>query len=799
MKKILKKLSAGLLAALVVLSAVPAKASAAVNKQEAYKAYYDFMMSEIEGIGKPETDPDFRKMYTEHLQSTSVNKILHAYLFDVTGDGIEELFIKKKIDTVSTVMIDGYEDDFEWIRIYTCKDGKLVKIGQNGSWVKKHEDSGAYSSYAPPGSIGSILSFEDYPYISDDCVYYCVGQNGNVYLSDNEFEDYISQSFNFYFFNGTRMTQGENFSVMFIPDWRVGDIQSSYGRFIYYVNGEHVSREVFYSKLDFYTGKGVTRLVNNDYHTVLNTLAAAVPDYAQSYYNPSPWAQDYVNTATDAGYLPEQLRKKYKDPITRAEFCKLAAEFYEKTTGSVITEMTTFADCNDVSVRKMGALGVVTGVGDNKFAPDKLLTRQEAAVILARLSNVMGTSFPTQEIDFTDNDKIADWAKTQVGQMVASGVMNGVGEGRFDPLSSYTREQAITTMVRTGAALTPVESVSLTGKYTFYRVGHSEVLTPVITPANAANQQLKWESSDSSVVNVSSVGVITAKGVGTAVITATAASGVSASCTVKVEHEADFIDISVMNSTVNCLNLVEVRNYGYGDSYKISPDLTYDYHPIGAFLTGTFTVNKAERNGTTLTLGGIVSSVEQGMDEQFFPYLKWYIVDDAGRTVKKGVATATNKYGSYEISPGIRGNGDTDIVFTISLDGLEDKAYKLKFLNESGETKTDAKNRPTVNMPDFPLILNGSYSYWAGTNRTEPLQCEVISVEPQMTYTKYGYSTSFVFTVRPLVVSSNSFMGQGINWKLLDSSGTQVYASGFSIGSDTGSDYTENAYCCTLD
>ena len=41
-----------------------------------------------------------------------------------------------------------------------------------------------------------------------------------------------------------------------------------------------------------------------------------------------------------------------------------------------------------------------------------------------------------------------NWAVDAVGQMQATGVMNGVGENTFAPDEDYTREQSIVTIMR---------------------------------------------------------------------------------------------------------------------------------------------------------------------------------------------------------------------------------------------------------------------------------------------------------------------------------------------------------------
>ena len=163
---------------------------------------------------------------------------------------------------------------------------------------------------------------------------------------------------------------------------------------------------------------------------------------------PSSWAVENVNTAVDAGIVPETLQSAYTQATTRAEFCALAVELYETIMGTEITERATFSDTTDVNVEKMAGLGVVNGVGDGKFDPSASLTREEAATMLSRLANVMEKPLTAGTASFADNASISSWASEAVGQVQASGIMNGIEGNQFAPSDPYTREQSIVTMLR---------------------------------------------------------------------------------------------------------------------------------------------------------------------------------------------------------------------------------------------------------------------------------------------------------------------------------------------------------------
>lgn len=163
---------------------------------------------------------------------------------------------------------------------------------------------------------------------------------------------------------------------------------------------------------------------------------------------PSAWAASQVKRANELGLVPDHLNNLYKQQITRAEFCALATLLYEKIKGEEITERMEFSDTNDVHVEKMGALGIVNGLRDGRFEPDKKLTREHAAVILDRLSYEVGNRLKYYYPTYSDNDQIAGFAFGSVGRMQGSGLMGGVGGNNFDPKGRFSREQSIVTMLR---------------------------------------------------------------------------------------------------------------------------------------------------------------------------------------------------------------------------------------------------------------------------------------------------------------------------------------------------------------
>ena len=163
---------------------------------------------------------------------------------------------------------------------------------------------------------------------------------------------------------------------------------------------------------------------------------------------PSSWAAEQVNAAISAGLVPEALQAGYTSTATRAQFCALAVELYETVTGSEIAERAEFTDTTDVNVQKMAGLGVINGVGNGQFNPSGQLTREQAATILVRLADAMGHPLPEGTASFADNASIASWAIEAVGRAQAGGLMGGIGNNQFSPQGAYTVEQSIMTAFR---------------------------------------------------------------------------------------------------------------------------------------------------------------------------------------------------------------------------------------------------------------------------------------------------------------------------------------------------------------
>ena len=90
---------------------------------------------------------------------------------------------------------------------------------------------------------------------------------------------------------------------------------------------------------------------------------------------------------------------------------------------------------------------IVGGVGDNKFEPDRMVTRQEMAVIIARYLDFKQVASDGKDYGFGDAKTIDSWAVLSVNKMANLGIITGI-DGNFEPKGSATRAQTATILRR---------------------------------------------------------------------------------------------------------------------------------------------------------------------------------------------------------------------------------------------------------------------------------------------------------------------------------------------------------------
>ncbi len=100
--------------------------------------------------------------------------------------------------------------------------------------------------------------------------------------------------------------------------------------------------------------------------------------------------------------------------------------------------------------------GIVFGISDDLFDPERPVTREALAAMLERYSVLCPVSVPERDdlSSFSDADRVSAWATDALGWAVAAGVLEGTGDSTLDPSGSATREQFAALLERFDGAFT---------------------------------------------------------------------------------------------------------------------------------------------------------------------------------------------------------------------------------------------------------------------------------------------------------------------------------------------------------
>lgn len=166
------------------------------------------------------------------------------------------------------------------------------------------------------------------------------------------------------------------------------------------------------------------------------------------------WAAKEINIMAANGLIKGMTEGEFQPDtqITRAQFVSLIARIAdlkapEKDAGK-FTDIPADSWCHD-AVEAAVENGIVSGVGNNRFAPDQTITREEMAVILSKVlkcKNISSTETVSDQEAllkaFNDRVEISCWAAESVIEVVQNKLMLGRDGGFFVPRGNASRGEA---------------------------------------------------------------------------------------------------------------------------------------------------------------------------------------------------------------------------------------------------------------------------------------------------------------------------------------------------------------------
>ena len=168
-----------------------------------------------------------------------------------------------------------------------------------------------------------------------------------------------------------------------------------------------------------------------------------------------PWAEEAICALAEyrvlSGYGDGCFRPEH--PVTRAETAHMLLKAFQvEDTGG---EQNAFTDVPEeawyyASVTGAAGAGIINGNEDGTFAPERSVTREEFAAMLARGAAVQKIPLEDKRlnINFADEAEIAPFAVGYVDLLYLSGILNGDGDGAFRPKASLSRAEAAASIYR---------------------------------------------------------------------------------------------------------------------------------------------------------------------------------------------------------------------------------------------------------------------------------------------------------------------------------------------------------------
>ncbi len=162
--------------------------------------------------------------------------------------------------------------------------------------------------------------------------------------------------------------------------------------------------------------------------------------------NTVDWAAEEISYLYGKGIISGTGENKFEPNglVTREQFAKmivLSAGVYDEKAECDFTDVLK-EEWYTPYVASAKKAGLVSGMGDGTFGTGLNISRQDMAVMIYNAFKNKGKVFENKKTDFLDFDEIADYAKESVSYLAAEGIVNGRGNGVFDPHANATRAEA---------------------------------------------------------------------------------------------------------------------------------------------------------------------------------------------------------------------------------------------------------------------------------------------------------------------------------------------------------------------
>ncbi|MBR3423775.1 MAG: S-layer homology domain-containing protein, partial [Clostridia bacterium] len=182
----------------------------------------------------------------------------------------------------------------------------------------------------------------------------------------------------------------------------------------------------------------------------VGATVATLPSYAAAGFSDvenGRWSAASIRYAVNKGYMKGVGGGLFdpEGPLTRA---MVATVLWRRENSPAPTAPSGFDDVSDGewytdAVAWAKETGVVKGLSETTFGPEKYITREQLATMLFRFSSGAPVSVPERaDLDpFADDEKISEWATEPLEWAVESNLIKSTDGNRLAPDGFATREQ----------------------------------------------------------------------------------------------------------------------------------------------------------------------------------------------------------------------------------------------------------------------------------------------------------------------------------------------------------------------
>lgn len=158
----------------------------------------------------------------------------------------------------------------------------------------------------------------------------------------------------------------------------------------------------------------------------------------------SSWAKQSILSVLNKGWMIGVSNSQFKpdSPVTRAQAAVVLVRALGIDTTAVSKSTAVFSDIGNhwarIEIEAARLNGLVEGTGEGRYEPDRVLTREQMAVLLDRVLNM---SLQSTAAFYDVTPESSPWSYAAINRIAAAGILQGYPDKGFHPEDSINRGQ----------------------------------------------------------------------------------------------------------------------------------------------------------------------------------------------------------------------------------------------------------------------------------------------------------------------------------------------------------------------